>query len=79
MSCSIAQRLKRKRRYEARCAIRQCDESIRAIRENEYLRKFIEEYESLVRIQSAVRRRMDEICVQGAVQSRKKKIYNAIY
>ena len=62
VSHSIAQRLEQKRCYEARCAIKQHDESAGAVRENEYLKKFIEEYESLARIQGAMRRRMDEIC-----------------
>lgn len=49
------------------------------MREKEYLKKFVAEYESLATIQSAMRRRMDEICVQGAAESRKKRIYDAVY
>lgn len=42
--------LERRRRYKARCAIRRRDEQVRALREEEYLREFITEYESLHRI-----------------------------
>ena len=73
------QRLERKRRYEMRCAIRQWDEHARAVRENEFLRKSIAEYESLHCIQNAMRRRIDEICVQEAAESRKKRIYDVVY
>lgn len=56
----------------------QRDEQGRAVRENEYLKKFIAEYEPLAGIQNAMRQRMDAICVQGAAESRKKRIYDAV-
>ena len=44
------------------------------MKENEFLKKFITECESLHRIQNAMRRRMDEICVQGAAKIKNKRI-----
>ena len=73
------QRLEKKKRCEMRCAIRQRDEHAQAVREHEFLKKFIAEYDSLHRIQNAMKRREDDICVQGAAESRKKKIYGALY
>lgn len=78
-SYSVVQRLQRKRRYEVRCAIRQHDENAWVVRENEYLKKFVEEYESLARIQGLMRRRMNEICEKGAEENMRKSIYDAIY
>ena len=79
MDVKKAQRLDRKRRYEARCAIRRRDEQARAVREEEYLREFISEYESLHRIQTSVRRRMEDIHKQGIPVDQKKNIYDAVY
>ena len=49
------------------------------MRENEYLKKFVEEYESLACIQSTMRRRMDEIYEKEAAESKRKKIYDIVY
>ena len=62
-----------------RCAVKQCDEQAHAMREDEFLRIFITEYESLHHITNAMRRRMDDICIRGVAESRKKRIYDAIY
>lgn len=73
------QRLERKRCYEARCGIKQCDEQAHAIGENYYLEKFLKEYESLARIQGAMGCHMDDICDGGAAESRRKRIYDVVY
>ena len=49
------QRLERKRCYETRCATTQRDENTLAVRENNYLKTFIKEYNSLAHIQGAMR------------------------
>ena len=79
MNRKEVQCLERKRRNEARCAIRQYDEQARAVRENNYLKTLIKEYESLARIQGAMRCRMDQIWIEGSVESRRKQNYDAIY
>ena len=52
---SVAQRLEQKRRYEVRCTIRQHDEQAQNVREDEYLKTFVKEYETLRCIQVSMR------------------------
>lgn len=78
MSRRDVQRLDCKRRHEAHCALRQHDENARPIKENEFLKDFIDEYKYLAHIQGAMRRRLEDICVQEAAESRKKRIYYAV-
>lgn len=56
MSHNGAQPFQCKRRYKAHCAIRRRDEQAQSIREDDYLRTFNKEYESLAHIQRAMRR-----------------------
>ena len=52
---SDVQRLQHKRRYKVRCAIRQCNEYAKGVREDEFLDKFIAEYKYLPCLQNSVR------------------------
>lgn len=61
------------------CAIRRRDERARVIREDEFLKEFITEYESLYGIQDAMRRRMRNIFAQRIVVNQRKKIYDVVY
>ena len=79
VSGNDVERLQRKRLYEARCAIKQRDEQARAVREDEYLKTFISQYESLASIQGDMRRRMNDIFAQVAAESRKKKLCDAVH
>ena len=49
------------------------------IREDEYLKTFVKEYETLRCIQESMRQRMDEICNRGAAEQIRKQIYDAVY
>lgn len=79
VSRNDVQRLECKRRYEACFIIKQSDEQARAVRENDYLEKFIKEYESLTYIQGIMRRQVDQIWIEGPAESRRKQTYDVVY
>ena len=61
------------------CAIRRRDEWERAIKEDEFLKEFIAEYESLHGVQDAMGRRMRDVFGQGIARDQRKKIYDAVH
>ena len=79
MSQRETQHLEQKRRYEVHSAIRRRNKQAHAVREHDYINTFIKEYESLDWTQGAMRRRTDQIWIEGLVESRRKQIYDAIY
>lgn len=61
------------------CAIRRRDEQPQVIREDQFLKEFITEYESLYGIQDVMRRRIHNTFAQGIAVNQRKKIYDAVY
>ena len=61
------------------CEIRRHNEHAKDVREDEFLDKFIAEYESLHRHQNSMRQRMDKITARGIAETQQKHIYDAVF
>ena len=62
-----------------RCSIRRRDEHTRGVREDEFLDKFIVDYEHLHCLQNSMRQQIEEITARGISETLQKYIYDAMF